>query len=181
MIKGSSDQQSESDCYANVGDGILNILVLGLGNMLLSDEGAGGRAVEELKRLYAFPSEVEIIDGGTMGFELLPYLEGRSHLLVVDAVTNNGIPGSTVRLELDDPPAYFRTRLSPHQIGLADILALASMEGYMPPKTILFGIEPKDLSTGLEISPEVEAGISRLVEMVVEEIGRFGCPVADMQ
>lgn len=174
MSKVTSEEQPVFDCCIKAGDGVLNILVLGLGNMLLSDEGAGGRAAEELKRRYTFPQEVEIIDGGTMGFELLPYLEGRSHLLVVDAVRGGGEPGSTVRLELDDPPAYFRTRLSPHQIGLADILALASMEGALPAKTVLFGVEPKDLSTGLDISPEVEAAIDRLVKQVVIEITKLG-------
>ncbi len=167
----SADKNSKADS----GQFFLNVLVLGIGNILLSDEGAGIRAVEELKRQYDFSESVEIIDGGTMGLELLPYFENRSHILIVDAVKTGRKPGTVVRIE--DPPAVFQQKSSPHLIGLADVLGAASIIGNLPEQITLFGLEPKQLSTGLSFSLEVEQNINRLVDMVVDELVSIGIKV----
>jgi len=148
--------------------------------MLLSDEGAGNKAVADLQQRFHFPPEVEVVDGGTMGLDLLPYLDDRTHLFIIDAVKSGNAPGTTVRLELEDPPAYFRTKISPHQLGLSEVLAVATLTDNLPPKIVLFGIEPKDLSTGLGMSPEVAENIGRLVEMVVDELTGLGLKVEDV-
>jgi hydrogenase maturation protease len=153
----------------------LNILVLGLGNMLLSDEGVGIKALEELQRRYDCSSAVQIIDGGTIGLELLPYFEGRSHILILDAVKTGQKPGTIVRIE--DPPAYFRNRTSPHQIGLADVMGVAAITDILPRDITLFGIEPKQISTGLDLSTEVAQNVSRLVDMVAAELEAIGIEV----
>ena len=153
----------------------LNILVLGLGNMLLSDEGVGIKALEELQRSYDCSSAVQIIDGGTIGLELLPYFEGRSHILIIDAVKTGKKPGTIVKIE--DPPAYFRTRTSPHQIGLADVMGVAAITDILPRDITLFGIEPKQISTGLDLSTEVAQNVSRLVDMVAAELEAIGAKV----
>jgi len=153
----------------------LNILVLGLGNILLSDEGVGVKVVEKLQQCYNFSDSVEIIDGGTMGIELLPYFDERSHILIVDAVKAGNAPGTIVRI--DDPPGYFSTKVSPHQIGLADVLGAAIITDNLPRNITLFGIEPKKMSTGLELSLEVVQSLSRLVEMVVAELKTIGAHV----
>jgi len=158
----------------------VNILVLGIGNMLLSDEGAGNKAVEDLQQRFHFPPEVEVVDGGTMGLDLLPYLDDRTHLFIIDAVKSGNAPGTMVRLELDNPPAYFRTKISPHQLGLSEVLAVATLTDNLPPKIVLFGIEPKDLSTGLGMSPEVAENIGRLAEMIVDELTGLGLKVEDV-
>jgi len=158
----------------------VNILVLGIGNMLLSDEGAGNKAVADLQQRFHFPPEVEVVDGGTMGLDLLPYLDDRTHLFIIDAVKSGNAPGTMVRLELDNPPAYFRTKISPHQLGLSEVLAVATLTDNLPPKIVLFGIEPKDLSTGLGMSPEVAENIGRLAEMVVDELTGLGLKVEDV-
>ncbi|MBW2202181.1 MAG: HyaD/HybD family hydrogenase maturation endopeptidase [Deltaproteobacteria bacterium] len=142
---------------------------------MLSDEGAGVKAVEELQRRYDCSDAVEIIDGGTMGLELLPYFEERSHILIVDAVKTGKKPGSIVRI--DDPPAYFSSKTSPHQIGLADVMGVAVITNKLPRNITLFGIEPKQLSTGLSLSTEVEQNLSRLVDMVVAELKTIGIHV----
>ena len=144
--------------------------------MLLSDEGAGVQAVAELLRRYIFSSAVEVVDGGTMGYELLPYLEGKSHLIIIDAVQSERAPGTTMRIVLDDPPSFFRKKLSPHQIGLADIFALASMTGELPGYIVLLAIVPENLNAGIELSPAVLKNLDRLVEMVEEELAAIGCP-----
>jgi hydrogenase maturation protease len=157
------------------GQSFLNALVLGLGNILLSDEGAGVKAIAELQNRYDFSGAVEFIDGGTMGFELLPYFEERSHIIIIDAVKTGCKPGTIVRIE--DPPAYFSSKTSPHQIGLADVLGIAAMTGDLPRNITLFGIEPKQLSTGLELSPEVSNNLRRLVDMVADELKAIGIKV----
>ena len=157
------------------GQSFLNILILGIGNILLSDEGAGVKAVEELQNRYDCSDAVEIVDGGTVGFELLPYFENRSHIFIIDAVKTGNKPGTIVRI--DDPPAFFQKKVSPHQIGLADVMGIAVITDNMPQNIALFGIEPKELSTGLELSPEVAGNLSQLVDMVVDELKAIGIKV----
>jgi hydrogenase maturation protease len=153
----------------------LNVLVLGLGNILLSDEGMGVRAVEELQRCYDCSDTAEFVDGGTMGLDLLPHIEGRSHLFILDALKTGKAPGTVLRI--DDPPAYLRSKTSPHQTGLADVLAIAAMTGDLPPNIALFGIEPKALATGLELSREVAGNLGRMVELVVAELKNIGVDI----
>ena len=152
----------------------LSILVLAIGNILLSDEGAGIRTMERLQARYHLPPEVEAVDGGTMGLALLPCLKGRSHVLLIDAVKSGKEPGTVSRIELTNPPAFFRTRISPHQIGLSDVLAVAAMTDGLPPHLLLFGIEPARLETGLDLSPEVAAAIDTLTKLVVQELAGIG-------
>lgn len=150
-------------------------MVLGLGNILLSDEGVGVKAVEELQNRYDCSDAVEIVDGGTMGIELLPYFEERSHILIIDAVKSGCKPGTITRIE--DPPAYFSSKTSPHQIGLADVMGVAVITDIMPQNITLFGIEPKQFSTGLSLSTEVARNLSRLVDLVIAELKIIGIKV----
>ncbi len=159
------------------GQSFLNVLVLGLGNILLSDEGAGIKAVEELNRRYDVSEAVEVIDGGTMGLELLPYFEGRSHVLIIDAVKSGKQPGTIVRI--DDPPAYFSSKTSPHQIGLSDVMGVAAIMDNLPEHIVLFGIEPKRLSTSLDLSSDIARNIHRLVDRVVAELEVIGIKVKE--
>ncbi len=168
-------ESAGSQSPADSGQSFLNVLVHGLGNILLSDEGVGVRAAEELQRRYDCSDAVEIVDGGTVGLELLPYFDERSHILIVDAVKADNKPGTIVRI--DDPPAYFSSRTSPHQIGLADVMGLAVITDNLPDNIALFGIEPKQLSTGLTLSSEVAQNLSRLVDMVVAELEAIGVKV----
>ena len=154
-----------------------NILVLGVGNVLLSDEGAGVRVVEQLQRSYVFPPQVELIDGGTMGLDLLGYLDDKSHLFIVDAIVSTQPPGSVLIEKLLDPPAYFRQKISPHQVGLSELLAVAAMQDCLPPAITLFGIVPLDLSTGIGLSREVSGAVGQVVLAVVQELGLLGVEV----
>lgn len=149
-------------------------LVLGIGNILLGDEGAGIRVVEAITDRYSLPPEAEVIDGGTMGLELLPYLEGRRFLVIVDAVNTGAAPGTVVRLEPDDPSTFFRQKISPHQLGIADVLAVAALTESLPERIVLIGVVPKDIATGLAVSPEIAAQISVMVEMVAAELAAAG-------
>lgn len=156
------------------GEGDLNVLVLGVGNVLLADEGVGPKVVEKLTDTYHVPANVEFVDGGTMGFDLLPYFDDRSHLLVIDAINTGKEPGHTVRIELDDPASFFRTMVSPHQLGLGEVLGVASMSDNLPSSIVVIGIEPASLATSIELSPVVEKKVPELVDMVMNELNSIG-------
>jgi len=152
-----------------------NVLILGVGNVLLSDEGAGVHLVKALQDRYILPDGVEVLDGGTSGLDLLPHIENRSHLFIVDVInTADAEPGKVKRIALEDPPAYFRQKVTPHQLGLNEVLALADLSGTMPDTIVLFGLMPKDLKTGLELSPEAAAGLEDLLELLITELETMG-------
>ncbi len=152
----------------------MRTLVLGLGNILLRDEGVGVRVVEALVERYVLPTEVEVVDGGTAGMDLLNTLAGCDHLLICDAVRISGQPGSVVKLADAQVPALFQTRCSPHQLGLSDLLAVLTLTGEAPATLTLIGIVPADLGLGLELSPEVAAAVEPAVEHLVAELRGFG-------
>ena len=161
------------------GAGEKNIVVLGVGNLLMGDEGVGVRAVEELIRRYEIPPDVKVIDGGTIGIELLPYFDDCTHLLIVDAMSGQGEPGETTRIAIENPPSFFRNRVSPHQIGLADVLALAAMNDDLPGSVTLFGIIPQQMDTGLTLSEPVTAGMEQLLVMLAEELAELGATLVE--
>jgi hydrogenase maturation protease len=159
----------------------LKVLVLGIGNILMMDEGVGVRAIEEIQNRFSFEEDVELLDGGTSGIELLSYISGKDHLIVIDAIKSGHPPGTVLRVEGKDVPARFRTRISPHQLGLSDLLLAATLTGEMPKNLVLFGIEPKRIELGLRLSDEVKANFDKLISVVVEEIRGLGCSVKPKQ
>ncbi len=156
-------------------------VVLGIGNVLLSDEGVGVHAIKALAQRYEETKQVEIVDGGTAGMELLPLLEGAHHLIVVDAIRCGQPPASIVRLEGEQVPAYFKTKLSPHQVGLSDVLAALAFKGTIPGQVVLIGVQPVKLSLGMDLSPEVNARLEEVVSMVQAELAKLQCRPAISQ
>ena len=154
------------------------ILILGLGNILLQDEGLGVRAVERLAARYQLPPEVQVMDGGVMGLDLLPHLEGVSHLLIADAVQSGQPPGSLVRLEGEAIPAALSLKMSMHQVGLQELLALAGFQGTLPEQVVLWGLEPASLEWGLELSAPIAAQIDALVDAAAGELRAWGVDLA---
>lgn len=152
----------------------MKTLVLGLGNVLLSDEGVGVHVVHLLRERYDFPQEVEILDGGTLGLDLLPYVEDADRLLIVDAVQMDTPPGTVARLVGDEIPAVLSLKYSPHQMGLSDLLAAARLRGHLPAEVVLWGVQPASLEVGLELSPAVAAQMESLVQNVLAELQRWG-------
>ena len=155
-----------------------NILVLGLGNILLTDEGLGVRAVERLAAAHDLPENVEVLDGGTLGLDLLPRLAGVDALLLVDAVKAGGQPGALVRLEGDAIQAVLAVKMSVHQVGLQELLAVSAFQGTRPPRIVLWGMEPAEIDWGLELSPPVAARLNVLAEAVAQELRAWGTDLA---
>ena len=149
-------------------------LVLGLGNILLADEGVGVRVVERLLEQYDFPEGVRVMDGGTLGLDLLPYLEDASRLLVVDSVQARKPAGTLVRLAGDEIPIFLDvSKVSPHQEGLQDLLAVAALKGYLPDEVVFWGAQIESLGVGLELSPAVAAQVDALAGNVLAELAHW--------
>lgn len=155
----------------------MNTLVLGIGNLLLQDEAAGVRAVEHFARNYSTPEGVELLDGGTSGIELLHYIQERDTLIIIDVVKGGKRPGAVFRIEGEEVPALFQKKISPHQLGLSDLLATARLTGQMPRKVVLLGIEPKTVETGLEMSDEIGRNMGLLADMIAAELVAAGLEV----
>ena len=135
----------------------MRVVILGIGNLLLSDESVGVRALEALRDSHDVPPEVTLIDGGTSGMELLEDLEGVDLLIVLDAVFANRTPGSFIRLSGDEVPVFFRRMLSPHQVGLSEVLASLDLLGRAPREVVVLGVQPLTFETGMMLSAPVAA------------------------
>lgn len=146
------------------------ISVIGLGNILMRDEGVGVHAIRAFQERYDAPDTVEIVDGGTAGFDLLPLIEGREKVLLVDAVNFGREPGFIDTLVNDEIPARFGTKASLHHLGLMDILSITKLAGSAPTELCLVGIQPKALEVGLDMTPEMCDKVEILVERVVNKL-----------
>jgi hydrogenase maturation protease len=159
----------------------MRAVVLGIGNIILSDEGAGVRAVEALAREYELPPEVQVIDGGTSGMEMIEDLSDLDLLVVLDVVLTGAAPGTLVRIAGPQVPVFFRSKLSPHQIGLPDVLASLELLGAIPAEIIVHGVEPVSLALGLEMTPPVAAAVPLLAERAVADLAARGFAVRAAQ
>ena len=149
-------------------------LVLGMGNVLLEDEGLGVHALKVLQKRYRLPQEVECLDGGTSGMALLEDIGGRGHLLVLDAVQTGDPPGTLVKMRGDDVPVYFGLKITPHQLGLSDVLANLLLTGEQPGSVSVLGLVPQSMEMSLQPSSLIAAGLDGLVEAAVKELSSMG-------
>lgn len=150
------------------------LLVLGLGNLLCSDDGVGVYAVRQLLARYRPGPRVEVLDGGTLGLALLGYLGEADDAVLVDAIAAEDPPGSLVRLSGEEVVPAVRDRLSVHQIGVFDLLLAARLIGAEPGRLRLVGLVPDSVELGCELSTAVAAGLDPLVEAVASEVRELG-------
>lgn len=151
----------------------VKIAVIGVGNLLLKDEGIGVHIVRELQQ-KSLPAGVEVRDGGVGGLDLLDILEKASHALLVDAADMGLAPGSVRRFKPDEVQAGGDApRFSSHDVGLLDVLKLAQALNRSPEEVVIFGIQPKEITWSTELSPEVRAAVPEVIEMVIAEIKRI--------
>jgi len=145
-----------------------SIVILGMGNLLLKDEGVG---VHLAKLISQKPNNVklEIIDGGTFP-DILSLPDNVTKLIIVDAAKGVGKPGTIYRFHADDINSRLKPTFSLHQIDILDSLKMLSLLGKQPKSTVIFGIEPKVIDWGLELSPEIEAKLPEIMKLVLKEI-----------
>jgi hydrogenase maturation protease len=142
------------------------VVVVGIGNILLRDEGVGVRVVEHLAS-SELPDFVELVDGGTAGADLIEVFADRRLVVVVDTVSGDDPPGTVLRLTPQDLLAGDGATLSLHEVGVLETLEMTALLGCSPEKVVIFGVKPRQLSWGLGLSPEIEALVPRLAKLVV--------------
>ncbi len=155
----------------------LNIAVFGIGNTLLSDDGAGVHALHRLLDDYELPSNVTLIDGGTKGLDLLPLFENRDRVLIIDAANFRKPPGSIDAVYGERIPSFLSAKLSVHQIGLPDLLFAAKLMQVMPDDICLIGIQPESMETGTQMSDAVMDRMDDLLLRIIKELQAWGVNV----
>jgi hydrogenase maturation protease len=149
-------------------------VVLGLGNLLMADDGVGLIALARLEEEWFVPRDVELVDGGTWGMNLLPVIEKADRVIFLDAIDVGDPPGTLIRLEDTEIPRLLGMKLSPHQIDLREVLALAELRGTLPGELVALGIQPARVELSTTLSPVVEARLDQLVHMAAETLMSWG-------
>jgi hydrogenase maturation protease len=153
--------------------GQAKIVVLGLGNVLHADDGAGVQAIQRLRQDARVPEDVSLVEGGTLGLELLPYVWDCSRLIVIDAVDVGEAPGTVVRMtgeELNSLPG----NASVHQLGVSDLLVALRVLAQREPEVVLLGAQPANTDWSTELSPAMVAAMDSLVEAAIAELRADG-------
>jgi len=145
--------------------------VIGLGNVVLSDDGLGVHAVRRMQRRDPFRDTVELVEGGTAGLLLLPILADARRVIIVDAIDIGAPAGTLVRLDGDEWASAFEFRMTPHDVGLVDLLGAAQLSGAWPEQLVLHGIQPASTAIGTELSPPVATALEPLVDVIQAELG----------
>lgn len=149
-------------------------VVLGVGNPLMGDDGLGIAVVAHVQSAWGDAPELMIVDGGTWGMNLLPIIEQARRLLIIDAIDRGAAPGTFVTLQKDEIPRYFGRTLSPHQVDLREVLALAELRGTLPEETTAVGIQPESIELSLDLSPVVTAAVPALLDDIEARLRRWG-------
>ena len=144
---------------------------------MLSDEGVGIRVIERLAEKYQLPNSVKLLDGGTLGLDLLYHLEDVENLILIDAVDMNAEPGTLMEMIGDEVPSFLSIKMSPHQIGIPDMLFAAKLKDMYPRNVVLWGIQPATLEVSLELSPIIAAKVDSLVNKTIEQLQEWGYAV----
>ncbi|KNZ68456.1 hydrogenase maturation protease [Thermincola ferriacetica] len=148
------------------------IVVLGVGNILFQDEGVGIHVIQALQKMN-LPENVDVIEGGTAGLELLPLIEDYSHMIVVDAVNAGEKPGTLFRFKPDDVTGFpGNIETSVHQLGLLEVLQMGKLIGKLP-DTVIIAVQPKSFDWGMELTPELQAKMPQIIDLVFKEIKKI--------
>ena len=154
------------------------VLVLGLGNPIMGDDGVGIVALEQFRERFEVSEGVELMDGGTWGMNLLPYIESAGKLLLVDAIRAGLEPGADVFLDGPDLPRVLGQKLSAHQVDIVDVLTLAQVRGTLPAMTVALGVEPSTIEMRASMTPAVGRGAARLPERMAGQLREWGIRVS---
>lgn len=155
-----------------------SIVVIGLGNPLMTDDGAGLELLARLAAWGQFEPAPLFVDGGTWGMNLLPVIEDAERVLFLDAVNIRAAPGTAVRLERDQLPRWLGVKLSPHQIDLKEVLAVAELRGRFPVDAVLVGVQPERVEMGTGLTPAVTAGLESALAMAIRTLEDWGMRAA---
>ena len=143
------------------------IVLLGVGNILLTDEGFGVHVVNQLREDYVFNPPITILDGGTMGMELLTYMRGMTKLLLVDAINGGDAPGTVYEFPHEEMNSYFTEAISVHEVGMQDILRIRTLQEDPLEDAVVIGVEPENLELGLDLSETTQVVVKDVKERIL--------------
>jgi hydrogenase maturation protease len=149
-------------------------VVIGLGNPLMGDDGLGLAALERLRAGWRFHPPPSLVDGGTWGMNLLHEIEEAKRVLLVDAINADRPPGTLVVLGREDLPRFFAMKLSPHQIDMKEVLAVAELRGRLPDQTVAMGVQPQHIEMSTQLSDAAREGLPPLVAAIVGQLEAWG-------
>ena len=150
------------------------IMIMGIGNVLFTDEGFGIHVIKKIEDTITVADNVRVVDGGVLGVHLLGVMSEADHLIVIDIIRNQGAPGSLYRIDHDGIPDRIRAKNSVHQIDFLEALTLMQALDKVP-ETVILGVEPKDMETlGVDMTPEIAAQVDPIIDHVLAELDRLG-------
>ncbi len=152
----------------------VNTAILAVGNLLQRDEGVGIHVLRRMEKQWRFTPEISLIDGGTMGTDLLPYLEAHERVIILDAVNFNKQPGFIGTIENEDILRRINTKLSIHHLGLSDVLSAAQLLDIEPQELYLIGIQPENIEMGLELTEGIHSRVDKMIEIAVMKLREWG-------
>lgn len=156
------------------------IVLLGVGNILLTDEGFGVHVVNQLREDYVFNPPITILDGGTMGMELLTYMRGMTKLLLVDAINGGEAPGTVYEFPHEEMNSYFTESISVHEVGMQDILRIRALQEDPLEDAVVIGVEPESLELGLTLSDSTQAAVAEVKERILSVLSNWNVIVRPM-
>ena len=176
-IEYAGSESPRIDLHAIYDDYENSIVVLGVGNILLTDEGLGVHVVEDLKANYTFTPQISLIDGGTMGMELLTYMRGMKKILLIDAVNGGEAPGTIYEFPHRELEQYFTDHISVHEVGMQDILRIRAIQENPLEDAIVIGVEPESLDVGFEPSAPVQKALPEVKDRVLRVLCDWGVQI----
>ena len=176
-IEYAGSESPRIDLHAIYDDYENSIVVLGVGNILLTDEGLGVHVVEDLKANYTFIPQISLIDGGTMGMELLTYMRGMKQILLIDAVNGGEAPGTIYEFPHRELEQYFTDHISVHEVGMQDILRIRAIQENPLEDAIVIGVEPESLDVGFEPSAPVQKALPEVKDRVLRVLREWGVQI----
>lgn len=158
----------------------ITVTVLGVGNILLQDEGFGVRVIEQMTRRFSFPSYVQVLDGGTLGMELMRFIDGSEKMILIDAVAGGKPPGTMYEFKNEQVKAYFKEKVSAHELGIQDVLAVLDILDKSIGEMVVLGVQPESLDVSLELTPTVAAQVDAIIVKVLEHLRQWQVEVKEI-
>jgi hydrogenase maturation protease len=157
---------------------IQETVVIGVGNPLMGDDGLGIEVLERLRLGWVISPHLDLLDGGTWGLNLLPHVEGARRVMFIDAINIGREPGSLVELDGEEIPRFLAQKVSPHQIDVKEVLALAELRGTLPDELCAIGLQPENIEMRTSLTPAVASQIDRLLARIIERLRDWGYRVS---
>ena len=166
--------QSVSKHYLDSRNNSAKITVLGIGNLLMGDEGVGIHVIASMEKAYTFSPVINLIDGGTTGFDLIPYFEDCEKMIIIDAVDFQKKPGYIGTLYDEEIYYRFNTKLSLHHAGLADVLSVLKLQDIPFPDMMLIGVQPRYVKVGINLSDDIADKMDQVLDTIIRKLEEWG-------